>query len=231
MYTDYVYVCICKKWCWVYLNPVSYHSILFWGTWIVGDLGWQPSWLRILGEETPSRDRLSGDTELRWRSEEKCHSHLRKASPGNTSPTNVCRVCVRHMPRRWWIFRRNCGSVPFAAWGIQHVRLHPVRTVCADAKKAFVFPCCRTFAIWIPSFTARLSKNQTVASVGSIPKLSCNGPSGKEQVFAFASLTPLTLGVWGFPATIATSQARHGKPSCFPCFSVKAERLSGSTSI
>jgi hypothetical protein len=37
-------------------------------------------------------------------------------------------------------------------------------------------------------------------SIGSIPKLSCNGPSGKEQVFASASLTPLTLGVWGFPA-------------------------------
>ena len=131
-------------------------AALFWG---------QPSWLRILGEETPSRDKFAGDTEMQWRSGGNCRSHVFQASPGKTLPTDVFRLCVRHMPWRWWICRRNCGSIPFAAWGIQRVRLYPVRTVCADAKQAFVFPCCRTFAIWIPSFTARLSKNQTVASV------------------------------------------------------------------
>ena len=87
--------------------------------------------------------------------------------------------------------------------------------------------------------------------IGSIPKLSCNRPSRKEQVFcvcfsdafgdleksksfAFASLTPLALGVWGFSARqlpLARRSGGHGKPSCFPCFSVKTERLNGSTSI
>lgn len=115
---------------------IPYHAmnvVLFWGYWIMGDLGWQPSWGRILGEEEPNRDKFGAVAGLQWCSGGRCQSHLFEASPGNDSPRDVCWLCVWLMPWGWWIFRPKCGSIPF---GIQRlVRLHPGQTVCADAKK------------------------------------------------------------------------------------------------
>ena len=159
MYT-YVYVRSDAGCTW---TQFPYHSIpchefseaLFWGTWIVGDLGWQPSWGRILGEETPNRDNYGAVAGLQWCSGGRCQSHLFEAPPANDSPGDVCWLCLRLMPWRWWIFRTKCGSIPF---GIQRlIRLYPGQTVCADAKTRWFFSCCWTFAICIPSFTARLS--------------------------------------------------------------------------
>ena len=107
-------------------HTIPYHSIpchefseaLFWGTWIVGDLGWQPSWGRILGEETPNRDKYGAVAGLQWCSGGRCQSHLFEAPPANDSPGDVCWLCVRLMPWRWWIFRPKCGSIPF---GIQRL--------------------------------------------------------------------------------------------------------------
>ena len=56
----------------------------------MGDLGWQPSWGRILGEEEPSRDKFDAVAGLQRCSGGRCQSHLFEASPGNDSPRDVC---------------------------------------------------------------------------------------------------------------------------------------------
>ena len=87
------------------------------------------------------------------------------------------------------------------------MRLYPVRTVCADAKNV-IFPCCRT-DFCNPNSKLHCQAFQTLnTSIGSIPKLSCNGPSGKEQVFCVCFSD--AFDAWClrfFSSTIATSQA------------------------
>ena len=145
------------------LEP-SFHTIpyqatdvlKFWGYWIMGDLGWQPSWGRILGEETRNRDKFGGVAGLQWCSEGRCQSHMFEASPGNHSPRDVCWLCIRPMPWRRWIFSPKCGSIPFTAWGIWRV----------IQKYAFVFSAAAELlqfaSICIPCFTGTAFQNHTV---------------------------------------------------------------------